>query len=47
MPKTEKHFETSVQRTGKPYTEVHQWIDDPAWQAVIIGAALFISWSAM
>lgn len=29
MPKTEKHFEISVQRTGKPYTEVHNWIDDP------------------
>lgn len=29
MPKTDKHIETSIQRTGKPYTEVHHWIDDP------------------
>lgn len=29
MPKTEKHIQTSLLRTGKPYKEVHEWIDDP------------------
>ena len=29
MPSIEKHIETSIQRTGKPYREVHEWIDDP------------------
>ncbi len=29
MPSLEKHAETSMQRTGKPYHEVHAWIDDP------------------
>ena len=29
MPPIEKHVEISLQRTGKPYREVHEWIDDP------------------
>ena len=29
MPSIEKHVETSRQRTGKAYQEVHEWIDDP------------------
>jgi hypothetical protein len=29
MPPIEKHVEISTQRTGKPYREVHEWIDDP------------------
>lgn len=29
MPKVEKHIEISEERTGKPYREVHEWIDDP------------------
>jgi hypothetical protein len=29
MPSTEKHIETSLKRTGKPYHEIHEWIDDP------------------
>lgn len=29
MPSIEKHIEISLQRTGKPYREVHEWIDDP------------------
>ncbi len=29
MPPTEKHFETSLKRTGKEYTELHRWLDDP------------------
>lgn len=29
MPKTQIHIETSIKRTGKPYKEVHEWIDHP------------------
>lgn len=29
MPPTEKHFETSLGRTGKDYADLHRWIDDP------------------
>jgi hypothetical protein len=29
MPSIEKHIETSLQRTGKAYREIHEWIDDP------------------
>ncbi|MEW6427754.1 MAG: hypothetical protein AB1568_06940 [Thermodesulfobacteriota bacterium] len=29
MPPTEQHFETSLRRTGRAYTELHRWIDDP------------------
>ena len=29
MPPTEKHLQTSLQRTGKEYSELHHWIDDP------------------
>ncbi len=29
MPSIKKHIETSMQRTGKPYQEVHEWIDEP------------------
>jgi hypothetical protein len=29
MPSIEKHVEISLQRTGKPYRQVHEWIDDP------------------
>ncbi len=29
MPSIEKHTETSMQRTSKPYREVHEWIDEP------------------
>ena len=29
MPSIEKHVEISMQRTGKPYREVHEWIDEP------------------
>ncbi|WP_373500322.1 hypothetical protein [Desulfococcus sp.] len=29
MPSIEKHIEISIRRTGKPYREVHEWIDDP------------------
>jgi hypothetical protein len=29
MPPIEKHIEISLKRTGKPYREVHEWIDDP------------------
>lgn len=28
MPPTEKHFETSLKRTGKDYADLHRWIDD-------------------
>lgn len=29
MPSIEKHVEVSMQRTSKPYREVHEWIDEP------------------
>lgn len=29
MPGIEKHVEISLARCGKPYREVHDWIDDP------------------
>jgi hypothetical protein len=29
MPPTVKHLQTSVSRTGKDYSELHHWIDDP------------------
>jgi len=29
MPSIEKHVETSMKRTSKPYREVHEWIDEP------------------
>jgi hypothetical protein len=29
MPSIEKHVQSSMHRTGKPYLEVHEWIDDP------------------
>ncbi|MCK5312870.1 MAG: hypothetical protein KAJ62_12210 [Desulfobacteraceae bacterium] len=29
MPSIEKHVKTSMERTGKSYQEVHEWIDDP------------------
>jgi len=29
MPSIEKHVKKSMERTGKPYLEVHEWIDDP------------------
>ncbi len=29
MPSIEKHEQTSLKRTGKTYTEVHEWIDNP------------------
>jgi len=28
MPPTEKHFTTSLNRTGKDYADLHRWIDD-------------------
>lgn len=28
MPSIEKHIEISMQRTSKPYREVHEWIDE-------------------
>ena len=29
MPSIEKHVEISMQRTSKPYREIHEWIDEP------------------
>ena len=29
MPSIEKHVEISMQRTSRPYREVHEWIDEP------------------
>ena len=28
MPSIEKHIQTSLERTGKEYREIHEWIDD-------------------
>ena len=33
MPSIEKHVEISIARTGKPYREVHEWIDNPETKA--------------
>ncbi len=34
MPPIEKHLKISLERTGKDYREVHEWIDgDPAKKA--------------
>ena len=27
MPQTDEHIKTSIERTGKEYKEVHEWID--------------------
>jgi len=32
MPSIEKHVEVSMQRTRKPYREVHEWIDEPQYK---------------
>lgn len=29
MPPTEKHYESSLKRTGKEWKAVHDWVDDP------------------
>jgi hypothetical protein len=29
MPSIEKHIQTSLERTGKEYREIHEWIDNP------------------
>lgn len=29
MPPIKKHVAASLERTGKEYKEVHEWIDDP------------------
>ncbi|MBT3807469.1 MAG: hypothetical protein HOG03_23185 [Desulfobacula sp.] len=29
MPSIEKHIKNSMEKTGKFYSEVHHWIDDP------------------
>jgi len=29
MPPIEKHTKKSIERTGKDYKEIHDWIDDP------------------
>lgn len=34
MPPIEKHLKTSIERTGKDYRDVHEWIDgDPEKKA--------------
>ena len=29
MTSIEKHINTSMERTGKEYSEIHEWIDEP------------------
>jgi glutaredoxin 2 len=29
MPPIEKHVKKSLERTGKEYREIHEWIDEP------------------
>ncbi|MCP4666510.1 MAG: hypothetical protein GY849_09085 [Deltaproteobacteria bacterium] len=29
MPPIEQHIQKSMERTGKDYKEIHEWIDDP------------------
>lgn len=33
MPKIEVHLKESVERTGKEYRELHEWIDEPSMKA--------------
>lgn len=33
MPPIEKHTQKSIERTGKDYRDVHEWIDDPEKKA--------------
>jgi len=33
MPPIEKHTQKSIERTGKNYLEIHEWIDDPEKKA--------------
>lgn len=30
MPKVDVHLKESMERTGKEYRELHEWIDDPS-----------------
>jgi hypothetical protein len=48
MPAIKKHVQQSMDRTGKPYQEVHEWIDQPETKAerhdiskVLINAKMF------
>lgn len=33
MPSIEKHTQKSMERTGKDYLEIHEWIDEPGKKA--------------
>ncbi len=33
MPPIEKHTQKSIEKTGKDYLEIHEWIDDPEKKA--------------
>ena len=37
MPTIEKHIQKSIERTGKEYKEIHEWIDDPEKKDVTSG----------
>ena len=30
MPSIETHVQKSTERTGKPFREIHEWIDEPS-----------------
>jgi hypothetical protein len=32
MPSLEQHIKASMERTGKSYREVHEWIDNPEYK---------------
>ena len=32
MPPTKEHIQKSIEKTGKDYGGVHEWIDDPQWK---------------
>ena len=33
MPPIEKHIQASIERTGKDYRDIHEWIDHPGKKA--------------
>ncbi len=33
MPTIDKHMQKSIERTGKDYRDIHEWIDDPEKKA--------------
>lgn len=32
MPPTKEHYQSSLERTGKEWKEVHDWVDEPEYK---------------